>query len=94
MTRKFVAGAFSVTMLLGAAACSSTKEEAKDAIEEVIAETGLEGEQADCLRAKVDAYTEDELEEIESQGDADSLEDMGPAAQKFIDDLTSCMTGG
>jgi hypothetical protein len=93
MTRKLVAGLFSATLLFSAAACSSTKEEAKDAIEEVIAETGLEGEQADCLRAKVDAYSEEELEEIESQGDAESIEDMGPAAQKFIDDLTECMMG-
>lgn len=93
MTRKLFAGLFSATLLFGAAACSSTKEEAKDAIEDLIAETGLEGEQADCLRAKVDGYTEAELDEIESQGDADSLEDMGPAAQKFIDDLTSCLTG-
>ncbi|MET0143841.1 MAG: hypothetical protein ABW328_03520 [Ilumatobacteraceae bacterium] len=94
-----VAVAVGVVALLGLGACTS-QPSAKAVAEDVVQTLdGLTEAERTCMLDKLDTYSSDEIEQIGEANedvdfqDTDAVETQGDAAlQKFVDDLSACMT--
>jgi hypothetical protein len=87
-----------IAALLGLGACTSTPG-AKAVAQDFVESIGLEPGQEQCMLAKLDTYSEDQLEVIGEENievdfdQPDAVQNASPEFQDFVDDLAECMAG-
>jgi outer membrane murein-binding lipoprotein Lpp len=91
------------TGLLLFAGCGSSAPSVKRVALEVVETLDATPEQRECMREKVEAYSNDQLEAmvpVDDEGNAieidfrdpTSIPDATPELQQFVDDLRACIT--